>query len=876
MLRELLGLAGQGICSLRYRVKTVGLREIRQRGRRGILFLPNHPALIDPILVMAKLLGPFGPRALADRRQVDRFVIRDLAKAVGVIPMDDPARLGEARPEAIRAAIDACIDALHRGENVLLYPSGHLMRTRREDLAAGSGVARILHACPDIRVVLIRTTGLWGSRFSWASGREPDVANVLKRGLAGLLASGLWFTPKRNVTLTFAEPADLPRTGSRDEINRYLERFYNAETPPRKAVALTPWTSPTRRVLPEPPPPPKAGDVKNIPPATRQAVLDYLRDLAGASDLSAETNLARDLGIDSLTLVDIASWLQQEFAATIDNAELLRTVGDLMRAAAGASLAGSPGGVSPVPKAWLSRGSQPHRPTDLTDFNIPQAFLRQARRAPGRAILADQISGVRTWRDLAMAVHALRGPLAEMEGERIGLMMPAGVGATVLYLASLFAGKTPAMVNWTLGQGVVAGCLDDVGVSAVLTSRVLVDRLRGQGTSLDAYADRFVFVEDLRAGIGAWGKLKALLASRLGWGKLAKAAAAAPQHAAILFTSGSEASPKAVPLTHRNMLQNIHDAWACFRIGPGDRLLGILPPFHSFGLTASVVLPLAVGLPVAYSANPTDGAMLAACAEAYRTTILAGTPTFLHGMVQGARPGQLDSLTLVVSGAEACGEEVYAAVEAACPQTTVLEGYGATECAPIIAVNRQDDPHRGAIGQPLASFECVRLDVETRQPVGAGRDGLLLVRGPCVFDGYLNRPDGAGFVEHDGRRWYDTGDVIHEDERGIWTFAARLKRFVKIGGEMISLPAIEAVLRQRLGNSEQPGSGLAVIDRGEQRPELCLVAAVDVSREQANAALREAGLSGLHNIRRIERVDELPLLGNGKIDYRSLVNQLSG
>ncbi len=875
MLHEVLSWAAKGICSLRYRVRTQGLRDIRQRGRERILFLPNHPALIDPILVMSQLLEPFAPRALADRRQIDRFFIRNLADIIDVIPMDDPARLGEARPENIRGALDACIETLQQGDNVLLYPAGHLMHSRYEDLGAGSGVERILRTVPDVRIVLIRTTGLWGSDFSWASGREPDVATTLTRGAGHLLASGLWFMPRREVTLTFAEPDDFPRHGDRNAINRYLEAFYNADAPPRTEVARTLWTSPRVRTLPEPPAPLSAGDVSDVPSATRQAVCEHLRGLTGAEDITPETHLARDLGIDSLTLVDIAAWLQQEFAAQVDNAEALRTAGDLMRAAAGESLAAAPRGLSPVAGKWFSACAVPERVDELVELNVPQAFLRQARRAPGRVILADQISGVRTWRDLLLAVHVLRGPLGELVGERLGLMMPAGVGATVLYLASLFAGKTPALVNWTLGPATLRRCLDDVDVQRVLTSRVLVDRLRGQGVELEEFAERFVFVEDLRAELGLWAKLRAAVKARVGWGELDRAADDAPQHAAILFTSGSEAEPKAVSLTHRNILQNIYDAWECFHIGAGESLLGILPPFHSFGLTSSVILPLAVGLPVAYSPNPTDGAMLAACAEAYRSTLLAGTPTFLHGMVRAARPGQLDSLTLVVSGAEACSEQVYAAVEETCPQTTILEGYGVTECSPIIAVNRQAAPHRRAIGRPLKSFEYVRLNPRTRQPVEPGEAGLLLVRGPCVFDGYLNRPAGAGFVEHAGKTWYDTGDVIYEDEDRLWWFRARLKRFVKIGGEMISLPAVEAVLRDAFGNSEQPGGGLAVINSGSDGAELCLVTTLDVSQKQANKAIREAGLSGLHNIRRVERIDELPLLGNGKIDFRSLEDRIA-
>lgn len=875
MLDRVLAFLVKAVLALRYRIRVRGLKRVKARGRRGILFLPNHPALIDPVIVLSRLLGPFAPRALADRRQIDRFFIRRLARRVGAIPMDDPARIGEASTEGIRQAVDQCIEVLRGGGNVLLYPAGHILRSRYEDLGASGAVRRVLDELPDVRVVLVRTTGLWGSRFSWASGREPHVAATMKRGLLGLLASGLWFMPKRRVTMTFCEPDDLPHRGGRHEINRRLEAFYNAEVPPNTWLPLTPWQG-GARVLGEPQQPAPKRDVDEIPAGTRQAVIEHLLDVCDAGDITAETDLARDLGMDSLTMVALAAWLQAEFGATVENAESLRTAGDVMRAAAGQAATAEVRGFQPPRRGWFSQRPGTHCPDDLSSRTIPQAFLAQAERQGGRAILADQTSGVRSYRDVLTAVAALRGPIGELDGQRIGVMLPAGVGATVLTLAVQFAGKTPAMVNWTLGAGVVVRCLDAVDVRRVLTSRVLVERLGGQGVDLDVFAERFVFIEDIRAALSRRDKLAAAMTARFRRKPLHQAAAAAPPTAAILFTSGSEAEPKAVPLSHRNILTNVADAWQCFRLGPGDCLLGILPPFHSFGLTTSVVLPLVTALPCAYSPNPTDAAALAVAVEGYRTTLLAGTPTFLHGLVRAATEGQLDSLTLVVSGAEACGEEVYAAVERSCPQTTILEGYGATECSPIIAVNRQDDPRRRTIGRPLASFECVRLDPETRQPVGAGHEGLLLVRGPCVFDGYLNRPAEAGFVEHDGRQWYDTGDVIYVDDEGIWSFAARLKRFVKVGGEMLSLPAIEATLRGELGDAEQTGQGLAVIAVGaDEQPELCLVATTDVTRAQANAAIRDAGLSGLHNIRRVERIDELPLLGNGKIDYRSLGEQFA-
>jgi long-chain-fatty-acid--[acyl-carrier-protein] ligase len=343
-----------------------------------------------------------------------------------------------------------------------------------------------------------------------------------------------------------------------------------------------------------------------------------------------------------------------------------------------------------------------------------------------------------------------------------------------------------------------------------------------------------------------------------------------------LFTSGSENVPKAVPLSHRNMLTNVADAWERFTAGADDSILAILPPFHSFGLTATMMLSACLGIRAAYYPNPTEGGPLGQMIDAYKSTMLIGTPTFLHGIVRASSSEQLASLRLVVSGAEKCTPRVYEAVGRRCPQTKVLEGYGVTECSPVISVNDQRDPRPGTIGTILPSLQYALVDPDTCRRVERGAKGMLLVRGASVFDGYLHYDGPSPFVQLDGHWWYRTGDLVVEDEDGVLAFSGRLKRFVKLGGEMISLPAIEAVLAERFGRDTDDGPPLAVVATDdEERPEIVLFTVRDIERDDANAAIREAGLSALHNIRRTLPIEELPLLGTGKTDYRTLEGTLA-
>ncbi len=203
-----------------------GLDEVLRKGREGILFLPNHPAVIDPIIVLAQLSIPFRARALADSNQIDRFVIRRWARRFRVIPIQNEQQ-NRTTIQQIRKILTQCVEVLRNGENLLLYPAGRAYRSSREQLGSNSAVERILRETPKARVVLIRIRGLWGSSFSWASGHEPDVTKSLLRGIRSLILSGIFFAPRRRVTMEFHEPEDFPRQEGRKEINIYLERYYN-------------------------------------------------------------------------------------------------------------------------------------------------------------------------------------------------------------------------------------------------------------------------------------------------------------------------------------------------------------------------------------------------------------------------------------------------------------------------------------------------------------------------------------------------------------------------------------------------------------------------------------------------------------------------
>ena len=441
------------ILALRYRIEIRGADAIKARGRRGILFLPNHTALIDPAVLMAWLYPSFELRPLADEDQVGRTVFGYIAVLFGSRILPNLERQGGKATERTRAALRDIAEGLKAGENILLYPSGRLKRQTLEEVGSASGTETLVKAVPDARVVLIRQNGLWGSSFSIGhSGEMPDVGSAVARGIRYLLLNGIFFMPRRRLTIDVVEPDDFPRTGTRAEINRYLETFYNVDATPNTYVPYGFWEKGGSQVRPDPEPVRRESDASGVSPATRALVITHLADVTGRKDVALTHQLSRDLGLDSLATAELLAWLQAEFGSSLEIPESLQTVADVVLAAAGEGVAAKPSELKPIPPAWFSAAGNATLLAVPEGRTLTEVFLKQAAARAAQPIFADQTSGVRTYRDLVTAIHVLKPHLERLPGNYVGVMMPASVGATVFILATMFAGKTPVMVNWTTGR----------------------------------------------------------------------------------------------------------------------------------------------------------------------------------------------------------------------------------------------------------------------------------------------------------------------------------------------------------------------------------------------------------------------------------------
>jgi long-chain-fatty-acid--[acyl-carrier-protein] ligase len=859
---------------LRYKISWKGLDEISTKCKSGIIFAPNHPAMVDPVILSLKLRKQYKPMALADAERINIPIIKQCAERLGLITIPNLAKTGKEGEKAIHSALEHLSKELNNGRNVLVYPSGRLYRSPKESLRASSSLAYLLKRAPNAQVIVVRTEGLWGSRFSYASGKTPQAINGLLKGLFDIIKSGIFFLPKRNLTITFQQTPDLPRDKGLKAINTFLEEIYNKNPLANTYVPYSCWGDTKPIIMPEPTGNLFKGSLEDIPESTRKIIKEHLKEIAEITEIHPDQKLGEDLGIDSLRMLEVINWLEQEFGVQDIETDSLTTVLDVMLAACSKISSASDFDLIEVPARWHKREKKLNLVIE-EGKNIAELFLKQAARTPGRIIYADQKSGCRSARQTVLACLLISPVIKAFPGSYVGIMLPASVGGAIFYLATLFAGKIPVMINWTVGKRSLEHSIKSLGIEKIITARALCTTLQNRGVHFESIENYFVYAEDLKGQLSIFSKLRALLFSYINWQPLKKAKIA--DTAVVLFTSGSESLPKAVPLSHKNITSNLYYAFKCVELNSHDRLCGFLPPFHSFGLSICVIAPAISGLQVVYHPKPTDGALIGKMIELYQVTMLVGTPSFLNGIVQSSNSESLQSLKIVVTGAEACPDKVYQLVEGKCPQASIIEGYGITECSPIVSANPVMRIKRGSVGKPLQNIAYKVIDPDTLKLVPEGERGMLIVKGDSIFSGYLNYEGPSPFIEFSDGIYYKTGDLVRLDQDHYIIFAGRLKRFIKIGGEMISLPAIEDCLQNALADRKDPdleGPILAVEAIGEEsKEEITLFSTINISREESNAILAENGFSPLSYIRRISEITEIPTLGNGKIDYKKLKSQ---
>ena len=495
--------------------------------------------------------------------------------------------------------------------------------------------------------------------------------------------------------------------------------------------------------------------------------------------------------------------------------------------------------------------------TAMLDHTLFQGLAHAYRdRDTGKVIIEDALGTKLTYRKLIAGAQVLGSKLESdtTVGENVGMLLPNSAGVAVAFMALQTIGRVPAMLNFSAGAVNVLAAMKAAQVKTVLTSKAFIEKGKLDKLIAAISADaKIVYLEDVRATISIADKIRGFAV-----GAKPRVMRSANDPAVVLFTSGSEGTPKGVVLSHRNILANAAQALARVDANGTDKVFNVLPVFHSFGLTGGMMMPLLAGIPIFMYPSPLHYRIVPELIYQTGATILFGTDTFLAGYARSAHAYDFRTLRLVLAGAEAVKErtrQIYMERYG----VRILEGYGVTETAPVLAMNTPMANRQGTVGRlsPLMEY---RLD-----PVpGIEEGGRLSVRGPNVMLGYL-RAENPGVLEPLPDGWHDTGDIVTIDAAGFITIKGRAKRFAKIAGEMISLSAVEAMAANLWPQAISVAVSLPDQRKGERI--VLLTTQKDADRAAMQRQAKATGASELAVPAVVQVVDKVPLLGSGKTDY---------
>ncbi|RWM27038.1 AMP-binding protein [Mesorhizobium sp.] len=499
----------------------------------------------------------------------------------------------------------------------------------------------------------------------------------------------------------------------------------------------------------------------------------------------------------------------------------------------------------------------------LYGSNLDRGLFLAMRDAADRVgashpIIEDVISGALSYRKMFIGARVLgrRFEAVTAPGEAVGLLLPNANGVVLSFVGLISAARVAAMINYTAGPASVTAAIRTAIIRTVVSSRAFIEKagIDDIVAAVEAGGAKMLWLEDVRESVTVLDKVAAALFWRF---PLQRQQAAKP--AVILFTSGSEGTPKAVVLSQRNLLANAMQAEARVTISPADNLLNVLPVFHSFGLTGGTILPLVTGVKLFLYPSPLHYKIIPEIARKVKPTVMFGTDTFLANYARTAKDGDFSSLRFVVAGAEAVKPETRRVYRDRF-QASIIEGFGLTEAAPVVAVNTAIHNRDGTVGRLLPA---IRMKLEPVE--GISDAGRLWLDGPNMMMGYMTADRPGELQPLEG--WHDTGDIVSVDRDGFITVRGRAKRFAKIAGEMVSLGAVEMLVQSLW--PEERHAAVAVPDKRRGERIVLVTTAGDADPEELRQFGKKAGAAELMVPGDIIKVEEIPVLGSGKTDYVS-------
>lgn len=497
---------------------------------------------------------------------------------------------------------------------------------------------------------------------------------------------------------------------------------------------------------------------------------------------------------------------------------------------------------------------------------LHQQFVRIAKQNEKKLAIIDRTLNRKvTYKKALIGSLILEKKFEKFEDGFVGIMIPNSAGSVLAILATLMSGRVPVMINYSTGAE--ANCIfaqQKCAFKTIITSKALIKKINCN------FVEGMVYLEDIMKSISIFEKIKASFKSGLPVESILKKIHGGNEEDTllILFTSGSEKEPKAVQLSHKNISSNHESLVGMFSFVKEDIFLANLPYFHVFGQTANLWVPLATGMTIVTYANPLDFKNVCEIAREEKVTLLAGTPTFFWGYLRNSKPGDFKTARVLLSGADKCPESLREGFLKKHNQV-LLEAYGTTETSPAITVNTPANNRPGSVGKPIDGITIRVENYETGETCGTGETGKILVKGPNVMKGYFDDFEQTSLSIRHG--FYDTGDMGYMDAEGYLWHVGRLKRFLKIGGEMVSLIKTEDILERLL----PPEVECCIVEIPDAIKGARIIAAITKPQDE-KALLKKMAqhLPAIAIPSRFVILPEMPKMGSGKIDFRAITNKV--
>lgn len=848
--------------------------------------MPSHVALMDPVIMFAFLWEKKKLSPVVTEDYYNIPILRSIFKSIWAISIPDLV-WDKAKTLDTSAITKEAVNALECGRNILLYPQWALARQWFQSIVGKKTAFLISQSAPkDTKILTVSIRWLRWSRSSRAwTGKSPSLALFILKGLWFVLWNLFFFIPKRKVEIEIKDyTSTLHKVGKKwiDAFNQELEKFYNAKWEESlKYISGLCWYNTTKNHKEPPIIQWSIKDLKRVNFSWKVTVpVDILEKITTIVNrikpdfndkISLDTNLVLDCFFDSLDMAELKSTVQALFPKSSNPPLLdLKTVWDVAMMAMWKS--DTIEELKPcnweTPKDW--RVIYSHIKSIIKENSTILSLMKETLK-DGKSIsfCYDSIFWVQSRKDFIIKAYLIADLLKKMPWKRVAIMLPSLSATSLLVVWCYLANKVPVMLNRTLSNEAFHHCIKSQNVQVILTAKSFFQKI--QNPRLQKY--NMTFFEDILKDISLFQKLKAVFKA-----KAFKIPKDISKVAVVLFTSWSEALPKTVELTHENILHDVLWTAGLVWLRMNDIDLCYLPPFHSFWFVIWIVIPLITGVRVVFTPDPNDSKTIANLTEHTGATFIASTPTFLNGVVQIAKDNQLKSLRFAVVWAEKCPKELFTKFSKKAPHATIIEWYWITECSPIIAVNplkRNIKIKRWTVWLPIVWQDVKIIDLDTHNEQPVNKEWMIYVSWQNIFGWYVDKKLESPFEEFDGKKRYKTGDLWYLDKDWYLIISGRLKRFVKVAWEMISLPAIESTLSRKWKNTDWTECLAIESNENEGKIELTLFTTENIDLKEVNTYLHEQWFTNLISINWIVKLDEIPMLGTWKVDHVQLKNLLT-